>query len=521
MAQKYLTILEVSQKQAFIFSSNRLKRNIENSDVIAWVTDPEYFESEISEPELFSIEKNTVYSGGGHTVLEFEGEDKAIRFTQLITKAIHKEFSGLEIFTKTISYDESKQPGENLSDLIGTLERKKAIRVSAFHQGSFGIEKIDRETMQPCLAEEQEKSTAFQQYEKRIEETMEVPGYKEIAQLEKLGGSKDISNFIAIVHIDGNAMGKRVESLDQKNPNVDWETYRKLRKDFSEAIDKDFKSAYKEMVECVVKNIEDGNLNALDLKEKMLPVRRLITAGDDICFVTEGRIGIECANIFIKKLNQKINAIDHEGYAACAGVAIVHRKYPFYKAYELAEMLCSNAKKFGAGIDREGLGKNVSAIDWHIEFGEMKDTLEEIRKNYVVKKEGTLELRPYIITAAGEQGAKEPLRRYENFRKLISKIQRETESENSISYARGKLKTLRSVLKQGENEAFYFMKANHMDSLDTESYYDIFEKTDYSQIGKGEERKGHLFIKTADGVKRSILFDAIEAVDTFIRLEMN
>lgn len=33
----FLTILEVSQKQAYIFSSNMLKDNVVNSAVIAWI----------------------------------------------------------------------------------------------------------------------------------------------------------------------------------------------------------------------------------------------------------------------------------------------------------------------------------------------------------------------------------------------------------------------------------------------------------------------------------------------------
>ena len=81
MAQKYLTIMEVSQKQAFIFASNRLKKNVENSNIIAWIMDPEYFEQTIADPALFTEEKNLVYSGGGHTVLQFDSKDIARNFT--------------------------------------------------------------------------------------------------------------------------------------------------------------------------------------------------------------------------------------------------------------------------------------------------------------------------------------------------------------------------------------------------------------------------------------------------------
>ena len=44
--------------------------------------------------------------------------------------------------------------------------------------------------------------------------------------------------------------------------------------------------------------------------------------------------------------------------------------------YDMAEQLCSSAKRFGAGLDPEC---GISAIDWHIEFGQLKDSLAEIR----------------------------------------------------------------------------------------------------------------------------------------------
>ena len=37
-------ILEVSQKQAYIFESTKLKENVERSEEICRVTDPAYFE---------------------------------------------------------------------------------------------------------------------------------------------------------------------------------------------------------------------------------------------------------------------------------------------------------------------------------------------------------------------------------------------------------------------------------------------------------------------------------------------
>lgn len=273
------------------------------------------------------------------------------------------------------------------------------------------------------------------------------------------------------------------------------------------------------MVEEVANRINEGKLQELDLKHSNFPVRRIITAGDDICFVSEGRIGIECAAVFLKKLKK-------QNYSACAGVAIVHQKYPFYRAYELAESLCSNAKKFVANIDPDdkNISRHVSAIDWHIEYGEMKESLEEIREMYEIQDPtdpSRLELRPYIVEIVEAPESikenikkKEDLRWYENFKKLMKKF-----SSEEISYARGKIKELRSYLKQGENAAKYYMKRNLIDELSLIAYQGIYKDVDPKKVFTGNPLERNIFEQTKDEKKRCLLFDAIEILDTFIALD--
>lgn len=87
-----LVKLEVSQKQAYIFSSNKLKDNVLNSAVIAWIMSPEYFTETVTangKSELFDLKKNLVYSGGGHIVLDFEEKENAVDFVRIVTFQIH------------------------------------------------------------------------------------------------------------------------------------------------------------------------------------------------------------------------------------------------------------------------------------------------------------------------------------------------------------------------------------------------------------------------------------------------
>lgn len=537
---RYLTILEVSQKQKYIFSSNVLSENIYNSDTVARITSGKYIESVVNDARLFQMEDNLVYAGGGHTIMVFPNEKQAKQVTAMVTEQVIRDYPDIELFAATIPYPDTEsgnsdteagstgnhdrmKPADYIKELKKKLEHKKALRKASFHQGSFGIERMDPNTGKPipvCCS----KVKYVDMNEKR---KFDVPeDYALASAFRNLGGSKGESAFIAVIHIDGNGMGKKIQ--DFADSFSDWETYRTEMRKYSEQIAEDFMTAFKAMnreVAAFLKTETAEENLSLDLKlerkakktdkitdkKRYFPVRRIITEGDDVCFVTEGRIGIECARIFLEKLPDTCHA--------CAGVALVHQKYPFYRAYELAEALCSNAKKFGASLSPEDNGASVSAIDWHIEFGEIQDTLEDTRKMYLTDEDKkNLEMRPYIVKAPEEVNRKEPIRQYGNFRKLMERILKSPEKE---FYASGALKELRSALKRGEDAALYYLRYHNMEKLLVHGFQGIYQETDYEklEIGSGKMPEGKLFIETFDGKKRSALFDAIEVMDTFLLVE--
>lgn len=509
---RYLMILEVSQKQAYIFASTKLRENIANSEAICKVTDPGYFKQLARDGIIsFDDEKNLVYSGGGHTVLEFANEREAKDFAFEVSKAVKKEFLEMELFVRIISYDSSLTPGGNLKLLSEELEKKKALRHASFHQGTFGVEKPDTTLRKPVP---EVANTVFVDWEAKKEY---VPsGFRKIEAFGEIGNQKDESSFIAVVHIDGNAMGKRVESLRSQYKNAGWDEYKKVMKQFSDSVDKDFTDSYREMADEIAGEIKKGRLDMLSLKNDAFPVRRIILAGDDVCFVTEGRIGIEAARIFINKLSQKTNGQDHKGYTACAGVAIVHQKSPFYKAYELSEMLCNNAKRYLATFQDEipDAGALGCAIDWHIEYGTGLDNLSEIRKMYDTDDgKHRLELRPYLISADKQMLQSDPFRKYDDFKKRVQLLKRGMRTEK---IARGKVKKLRFALKEGNQAVQYYMKSNLLDDLPLLEQEGKEIDTGKLFQGKGMDRT--VFVDTADGKSRSLLFDAIEIMDAYIGL---
>lgn len=507
---RYLMILEVSQKQAYIFASTKLKDNIANSESICQVTDPGYFREIAAGAGIpFCQEDNLVYSGGGHTVLEFASEKTAKAFAFHISQTVRREFPEMELFIKTIQYNDAEEPGQNLKRLSEALEAKKSVRAASFHQGTFGVERMDATLRKAICTVEEDNRISWEPIPEYVPEGYSVP-----KQFDDLGNAKNESSFVAVIHIDGNAMGKRVEKIRRENRTKPWEEYKDILRKFSKSVDDDFKEAYKEMLDRIAQNLKNRKLTALKLQGNTFPVRKIILAGDDVCFVTEGRIGLEAARIFIEQLGSKTNKQDHQGYTACAGVAIVHKKYPFYKAYEMAEMLCSNAKKYVASFSHEQRDASASAIDWHIELGVMLESLSEMRKQYETADGKQLELRPYLLSAEEEIWDREKIRRYENFRTLVTNLQ-----SDQIAYARGKIKEFCAALKEGEQTAWYYMKNNLMDELALVGFADIYEevKNDRLFTGRGLDRK--IFAQTADGKDRALFFDAIEILDTYINLD--
>lgn len=479
MANKVLTMLEVSQKQAYIFSSNKLQDNIVNSAVIVRVLENDFLKNVVDDKKIYDEHKNMVYSGGGHIVLEFATKEKAVKFTKRITRFVYENFEGLIIFATTMDYDEEISPSDNCKKLTAQLEAKKSLRLAVFHQGSFGIEETDVTTFLPRFANtNSEEKKEIEKKEKKSEKERISNRYEPACLFENLGVSKYRSNFIAVVHIDGNAMGKRVEDLDiaSQNGTKDWEVYKKKMSNFSNSIDSDFKAAYREMEEDVLASKDNGRLDDLDLSENYFPVRKIIMAGDDICFVSEGRIGIECAVRFIEKLSEKQNSEDGAGYAACAGVAIVHQKYPFYKAYELSEKLCSNAKKYAASLSNDGSGKEICAIDWHIELGEIKDTLDEVRDDYKDMDGYILTNRPYFITSIEENEKVKEVKSYAQFKEQMIALQKKDDG-----IARGKIKRLGGALKKGKRATEHFLDFNKLRNIvidDRKLLFDIIELLD-------------------------------------------
>lgn len=415
MNNKYLVAIEISKKQNYIFKSNKLKENIGASLIIKYVTEDLW--------RAFIGDGQEIYSGGGNSYFEFDSKEEVKKFIEKMSFHILKNYEGLEFYASVVEGHFNK---ENMDDLKEKLSEKKLKRKNSFKKVSFGIEEICKSTSTPCIEKivdekdeskerkvsqeawiknafvdylnKGEKSKYFKEkkykedYKKELNFLKKLSKYQEKERsyklfvdneypldLDKL--EEDKNSQIALVSIDGNKMGNMVNYIKEtvkKENNLKEE----LEK-FSNFI----KATYKEAFDKVKESLESAKLNG------KLPIRPLILAGDDVCYIIKSKYALKSVEIFSKSTKEanllekfpEFKKLKIEKLTVGAGVVFINKKAPFNKAYEIAEDLGKLAK---SSIDRK---ENISTVDWHIlkgEFDDVENIRERINQKFKEKEAG-------------------------------------------------------------------------------------------------------------------------------------
>jgi hypothetical protein len=414
-----------------------------------------------------------------------------------MTREVIEHYPGVELFMAIHEYDTEKDSIiKAINDLYGKLEEKKSSRRHNFKTIGLGITETCLDTSLPASKYEcvgKDKITVSSETSVKIkvgrEEQDEVfkkllpdnNDYKFAREFEDMGGSKGSKNYIAVIVIDGNKMGKKIEKFRkefiERNPDVSETANRKYKQELrklSEEIDGCYKKAVKDAVKKVFDNLE--KLQEKGVLEKRynenimyLPVRPLILAGDDICIVTDARIGIDVAETILRNIEK--NTICELPMKACAGVAMVRTGYPFFKAHELAEELCHNAKSILPSDD----SVDASVIDFHVDQGELAGSLSDIRKE--LYNNSALTNKPLYIHSE-DNTSNDGSKSMEDFRKRF-------ELFKDKKLGRGFVKQYRDALYDGESSAKKYLSDKRMTNKIGESYvnghcvdFDIIEMID-------------------------------------------
>jgi len=503
MSNCYSVLLDTVSIQKYIFQSNKLKENlgasflvesifqqkntkIEDSekndplfDLKTVITDiffPQQFTHldhwKTNPEKLFISEKpvEIAYIGGGNALLFFQDEDKAIEFIKTWTRNLLIYAPGIQTAVALNKFDFNQK--------VFRSERKKLARILDKNQQNFtpqtiipqhGItaectrsgysmdvwnEKtadaayVSSVTNAKILGAKKSNDAIHLDYQQLLNFSPvkgKTTSFRFPDQLDDLGCIKSEDNIIAIVHIDGNGMG------DQFNQIESLEAFRKLSID----VDKATKSAFRKLLSQII-NRYDEIMDELgfDLSGKnaqrsvptdkegrrLLPIRPIILGGDDITFVCAGKLGIYFSELFLEYFAQEKVRDNIVDLTACAGVVMTKTAYPFYRGYNLAEELCSNAKRVRV---TEG-NQEGSYIDFHVSSGGFSGSLKDIREHNYTVAQGNLVFRPYQL------GSDKTNPR--SYQQLLENVREMSKMPNS------KIHQLREVLTQSEGTTIQYLK---------------------------------------------------------------
>jgi len=463
-------LIDIPSIQSYIFGSNRLKTNIGASYIIEHLVFKEIIPLVLSEmasatwndgrmekwkeqPNKYLLREDEEerveigYIGGGNALLIFREENFAREFVAKYSKKILEYFPGLKV---AFGIGEFHYEGDAYKDCRNELTKNLqynrnfyALSTMPFKYGIVDDCVYSNEGQELYYRNEDKyiSSLTFSKlkYLDEAKSALSAELLKDSASeeftftddLEQFGLPED-KGYIAIVHADGNGMGKRFRECGNLSET------RKL----SAGVANYAKKVMSKLIEDFIAKKSDLEKTGFEFKRDegriILPIRPIVSGGDDLTFVCDGRLGLYLAKKLLE-LMRKEEVEDDVNIEACAGVAIVHTKYPFYRAYQMTEELIRVAKKISRKDDS-------SWLEYFISSGGFSGNYESaFLKKYVLPSGRSLHYGPYKI-GGGENDNERTFSRLEEGVRAF------------LKWPRHKVKELRNVLRESEANQKYFLE---------------------------------------------------------------
>ncbi len=520
MTEYVVTAVDTTQIQSYVFGSNKLRDNIGGSELVErathqWVYEALPVSSNVVDRAtgslddsrvIGSVDAEVVYAGGGNTVILFKSIDLARAFASALTRRVLRDAPGLEVVVAHRRFDWQQEALSTVvSRLLGVdLARKKQNRTPSLPLLGLGVTKpcaatglvathmVDGDPVSREIRAKNSDSIQAQSRERLIEKLPRIQqGNWTIPQdFDELGRIKGEESYIAVVHADGNGIGRRVEAIARRHatPAQNREYIRAMR-EFSQSLERAATRALNDVVDLMADAfIADETI--AQRHERAFPLRPIVFGGDDVTFVSVGAYGLALAVEYLtafEEATKREPAFGGQPAYACAGVAIVKSHYPFARAYRLSEQLCRAAKKRLKEEQLEG-----SAIDWHIAMSGITGSLADIRQREYETDRGWLCVRPLLLRQTARSWRSWPV-----FKEILDQFTRE---DGEWFDRRNKVKALREALRRGSVEDF--LRIYQLESLPKAAGINV---ADYERTGWAGDRCAY--------------FDAIELMDLFTDLQ--
>ena len=444
------------------------------------------------------IQVQVLYIGGGNAYIMYACKSLCIAINRIMAKYILDKTYSLKLTVAV--HVKSDNYNNDFAALRQKMTDIKAETAYTKLLGALPVMGVELKTGYPLVTESESRETILKkEAERPLRESMSP----ETKKFESYITQKGQDSELAVVHIDGNNMGTRINDM-LKGIN-DYQQAVSQMREISFQIDSCYKNAFYDMKAFFQK--ESGKQKEFNKKATSNFVLEIVAAGDDITYVCNAKIALAtveyfCRHISAHTMNGKYDeeSIRKYGFSACAGIAYIGGHFPFYIAYDVAEACCESAKKYAKEEkhrDKEHIG---SWVDFHICKNIQARDFKMMRKREYITNHGECLInRPYMIRTNFDGKLSEMIKAFpwHDMDKLKQYISYFTNEENiPKSYA----KQVRNTYPLGRiqtNTLNSFLRARNWQMPD--SMEDMF----YIEDGKAYAK----------------WYDALEISDNYIGLE--
>ena len=369
----YLYGAAVQGIQQYIFRVNDLKSIVQASNEVKFICTG-LFESLLKKHNLkLEDEERAVINAAGNIKYIFDSREICEQVVREFPKMVQEYDPGITVSQAVVKYDGELDflgCGNMLEDRLRTQRNKPVESVTL---GLMGIRR-SQGTNLPCFLQVKESAKdAEGSFDLNCDAFgLQSDGSPWVSVLNT-SEMNDQNSWIAVIHADGNGLGQIVqEKLSQG---------RKAFLDFSRKLDRDTKSASRRAFEQIQEQTgEDWS--------KGVPIRPIVLGGDDFSVICRADLAIRYINYFLEAFEQ------NSGLTACAGIAFVKESFPFYYAYELAESLCSQAKKEARTKDEPA----KSSLMYHkVQDSFVTDYKDIIQRELTPNEQLSFKFGPYYL----------------------------------------------------------------------------------------------------------------------------
>lgn len=396
----YLYGASIQGIQEFIFATNKLQEIVGASELVKQIS---------QDFKKYGADEILVNAAGNIKAI-FNSKEACEKVVLKFSKEIQQKAYGITISQTVVAFE-----GRHTQEDINTLEKNLKIqrnRPSISLDMSLNIMKLNPSTAKPLVNKEQDRATA-----------QKIAAYKSIEQSEAFKDLKEISNAknkLAVIHIDGNALGEVIKNL--KTPLSTFST-----------------------------KLDSATREAFSKAKEEKQVREIILGGDDVTIICNANDALAFTKEFLEYFEQETQTQIGSKLTACAGIAYTNDKYPFHYAVSLAEVLCGVAKNYSKRKSSSLMFHNIQSSNFQTWDKFVQDELTIINDKETIRAD----FGAYYLSET------QPL--IGDFRNLVESL-RVKESPSS------KLRAWLSELHKSSEYAQNFL--NRVDSIaDTNSKY--------------------------------------------------